>query len=212
MFKCKHCLVEMSNLSTSQKGNHTRWCVSNPKRSNYFGNPPKQFQTEEAKIKRSEGIKKAHASGKYTKEMYSRGVTTKKANGNHLHTEETKFLMSEKARASKHRRLMRNVRPYIKKDGSEILLDSSWEEALAKRLDELDIEWTRPLPIQYMDEDNKIRNYFPDFYLPAYNLFLDPKNPAAINAQKNKLDILKKLMNNLVIIDNLNDCQSYSPE
>jgi hypothetical protein len=63
-----------------------------------------------------------------------------------------------------------------------------------------------------MDEDNKIRNYFPDFYLPAYNLFLDPKNPAAINAQKNKLDILKKLMNNLVIIDNLNDCQSYSPE
>lgn len=204
---CKHCELSYEDLNWGERANHSRWCDKNPKREQYLKNTARMRAgiNEESKKKQALGISKAHAAGKYAH------VRLPSFSGK-THTEETKKLISEKARASKHRRLMRNVRPYIKKDGSEILLDSSWEEALAKRLDELDIEWTRPLPIQYMAEDNKIRNYFPDFYLPAYNLFLDPKNPAAINAQKNKLDILKKSMNNLVIIDNLSDCQSYSPE
>ena len=53
------------------------------------------------------------------------------------HTEETKLKIQAKALASKHRRLLKSTRVYVKKDGTEVLLDSSWEELLAIRLDKL---------------------------------------------------------------------------
>lgn len=213
MFKCKHCSIEIPNLSTAQRANHTRWCASNPQRATYCGKPPKQFQTDDVKVKRTVGIKKAHAAGKYTESTYGKSLKTKLANGTLLHTEEAKAKISKKARASKHRRLLRSVRPYIKKDGTTVLLDSSWEEALAKRLDDLNVEWVRPvIPTEYVDEQGITRNYFPDFFLPEHNLFLDPKNPAAMAAQKKKIDIVQKQMYNLVIIDSLNGCQTYTPK
>ena len=52
----------------------------------------------------------------------------------------------------------------------EVLLDSSWEVRIAKLLDELNIEWHRPDPIDWVDEKLVERMYFPDFYLPLYNL------------------------------------------
>ena len=91
------------------------------------------------------------------------------------------------------------------------MLDSSWEEELAKRLDQLNIEWIRPeLPIQYLTPDGKLHNYFPDFYLPKYDIFLDPKNSYAIQVQKEKLDIIKTIMNNLIIIGTLEECKSFN--
>jgi hypothetical protein len=91
------------------------------------------------------------------------------------------------------------------------MLDSSWEEALAKRLDELKIEWIRPkLPIQYLTPNGKTHNYFPDFYLLKYDMFLDPKNPYALRVQKEKIDIIKSIMNNLIIIETLEECQSFN--
>lgn len=208
MFICIHCQKEFINLSTSQKANHTRWCTENPKRSTY-GNDGKQFQTEEAIKKRIEGIKRAHTNGKYTGSA-KKASETRKRNGTHLHTDESKELIKQKALASKHRRLTRHVREYTMRDGSVIKLDSSWEEALAKRLDELKIEWIRPEePIHYFTLNGEKHNYFPDFYLPKYDLYLDPKNPAAINAQKDKISILLNKMNNLIIIKTLDECINY---
>jgi hypothetical protein len=59
-----------------------------------------------------------------------------------------------------------------------ILFDSSWELKLAKWLDENKIEWIRDrkLYFKWIDSDNKERRYTPDFFLPKYNLYLDPKN------------------------------------
>ena len=212
MFVCKHCSIEFVGFTTSQKANHSRWCDSNPKRSSYkIGKIPKQFSTEEARIKRIDGLKRAHSEGKYN-EAYKKAFKTRKANGKHLLSESTKIKISEKALASNHRRLLRSVREYTKKDGTKVLLDSSWEEALATRLDQLNVDWIRPSePIKYETADGKIRNYFPDFYLPSYDVFLDPKNPAAVAAQKNKLDVLKKTIYNLVIIYSLEECRSYNP-
>lgn len=208
MFICKHCKNEFNNYTCSQKANHTRWCLENPKRSTY-GKNVSQLNTKEAIEKRSKKIKQAHLEGKYT-EAYSKTIETKKNAGKFTHTEETKKLLSEKALASKHRRLIRSIREYIKTDGSIVMLDSSWEEALAKRLDELNIKWIRPEnPISYVALDGKTRNYFPDFYLADYNLYLDPKNPAAMNAQKDKIDILLNMMDNLVIIETLDGCKNF---
>lgn len=66
-----------------------------------------------------------------------------------------------------------------------IEMDSSWEVSIAKHLDKLGIEWTRPAPLNF---DFK---YYPDFYLPEYNVYLDPKNPLRIEQQKERLDIIQ---------------------
>jgi hypothetical protein len=208
MFICKHCKNKFDGFTTSQKANHTRWCYENPKRSSY-GNGGKQLHTEEANAKRTESIKKAHTEGKYFGSA-KKAVETRRLNGTLKHTEESKELIRQKALSSKHRRLVRSVREYVKLDGSIVKLDSSWEEALAKRLDDIGIQWIRPeTPIEYVGSDGRTHNYFPDFYLPEQNLYLDPKNPAAINVQKDKLKILLNKMNNLIIIKTLEECKKF---
>ena len=156
------------------------------------------------------GIKNAWVVGKYN-DIGSKGYDTKIKNGTLNHTIESKEKISQAALKSKHRRLIRSIREYVKTDGSKVMLDSSWEEELAKRLDQLNIEWIRPeLPIQYLAPDGKLHNYFPDFYLPKYDIFLDPKNSYAIQVQKEKLDIIKTSMNNLIIIGTLEECKSFN--
>lgn len=62
-----------------------------------------------------------------------------------------------------------------------IKLGSGYELTTAKSLDENLIRWTKPSPIKYIDPNGKLRNYFPDFFLPDYNVYLDPKNDFLIN-------------------------------
>jgi hypothetical protein len=87
--------------------------------------------------------------------------------------------------------------------------DSSWEDALAKRLDELDIEWDRPPPVLYQHQ-GKAKRYFPDFYLPRYNLHVDPKNAYCLRQQREKLEIVKTLIT-LAILPSLKDCKAFDP-
>lgn len=127
------------------------------------------------------------------------------------HTEESKKKISEGALKSNHRRLVKSVRNYTKPDGSVIQLDSSWEEILAKRLDILGVLWERPDPIKWKDDTGKIRNYFPDFFLPDYNLYLDPKNPQAYKSQEEKIKCLIVQIPNLIIIQTIDECKNYCP-
>lgn len=76
-----------------------------------------------------------------------------------------------------------------------IEMDSKWEVEVAILLDSLNIKWTRPNPIEWVDCSNKKHRYFPDFYLPKYDIYLDPKNPILIEKQKEKLDIVSKQIN-----------------
>ena len=56
-----------------------------------------------------------------------------------------------------------------------ITLDSSWEFIVAKYLDINNIKWERSQTgIQYFWE-NSYHTYFPDFYLPEYNIFIEVK-------------------------------------
>ena len=201
MFKCNHCKKEIEGLSTANKANHSRWCLENPKRSTY-GNNCKQMQTKEAVSKRDAGIKKAWADGKYNE--VNRSFPGWK------HSEETKQHLREKALASPHRRLVRSIRKYTQKDGTIVSLDSSWEEALATRLDAINVIWIRPAPVKWIDDYNVTHNYFPDFYLVDFDIYLDPKNPYAIKAQKIKIKCLTEQIKNLVIITSLEDCNNFS--
>ena len=56
-----------------------------------------------------------------------------------------------------------------------IWLDSKWELQVAESLDENQIRWVRPkVGFVWTDEGRK---YYPDFFLPDFDLYLDPKHP-----------------------------------
>ena len=203
---CKHCDISLESMNANKRANHSRWCHKNPKRSEYVNkNNGSQFQTLEVIAKRTLGIKKAHADGKYDHVDHT-------GSKGYKHTDATLKIMREKALASPHRRLVRSIRKYIQKDGTIINLDSSWEEALAIRLDELNVNWIRPNPIKWIDNNGITHNYFPDFYLVDFDLYLDPKNPYAIKAQENKIKCLTKQIKNLIIITSVKACNTYTPD
>ena len=201
---CKHCNMEFTDdLKTSARANHTRWCDENPERVNYINTLAKSRSniTEESIKKRNLSISKLHKSGAYDDWHAKRKGKT----SGYKHSAETKAVMSEKALASDHRRLRRNIIEY-----KGVMLDSTWELYLAKRLDSLEIEWDRPEPIKWIDKEGKTHNYFADFYLPKYDLYLDPKNPYAIQVQKKKLDCLLEQYKNIVIINSENGCKNFN--
>lgn len=60
-----------------------------------------------------------------------------------------------------------------------IWMDSKWEIEIAKLLDCKNIKWERDRKkhmFWWTDKSGIKRRYYPDFYLPDYKLYLDPKN------------------------------------
>lgn len=208
MWECQHCKEIFDFSSRNQKANHSRWCTSNPRNAEYRANAANIRAKTNKSIKRivsdqtrkllSEAAKAGHKNG-------TCGFSGKR------HTIEAIAKITKAARESDHRRLCKSTRPYTTKNGDVVLLDSSWEEALACRLDELGIEWVRPKdPIIWIDSTGKRRRYFPNFYLTESNQYLDPKNPQAVKSQFEKIEWLKKHLKNLKIIESLRECKNFS--
>jgi hypothetical protein len=75
------------------------------------------------------------------------------------------------------------------------MLESTWEVKIAEFLDKNDIKWIRPSYTKWFDPiKDKMRLYYPDFYLPDIDLYLDPKNPTAIRDSIDKMNIVTKLI------------------
>lgn len=62
-----------------------------------------------------------------------------------------------------------------------IKLDSSYEVAVAESLDSNSIKWERSKRFLYVTPNGEQHYYTPDFYLPEYNIYLDPKNDFLIS-------------------------------
>jgi hypothetical protein len=54
-------------------------------------------------------------------------------------------------------------------------------------MNELGIYWIRPKFVWYTDSEDKKRRYYPDFYLPDYDIYLDPKNDYLIQTDTDKI-------------------------
>lgn len=63
---------------------------------------------------------------------------------------------------------------FTKKDGTSVYLHSSYEIEFAKILESLDIEWTRPDPLTWFDENGVSHRYYPDFQIG--DIYIDTKN------------------------------------
>lgn len=116
------------------------------------------------------------------------------------HTEETKKHLSEMALKSPHQRICKKTLPYTKTDGTVVNLDSSYERIVAEWLDKHNIEWIRPEPLNWKDSKGIIHHYFPDFYLPAKNVYIDPKNEYCFKAQSEKVSYIKEHYDNVIFL------------
>lgn len=74
-----------------------------------------------------------------------------------------------------------------------ITMDSSWEVEVAKFMDEKGIRWERSkkLCVIWTDDDGRKRRYHPDFYLPDYDMYIEPKNKFLLIRDFQKLERAK---------------------
>ena len=89
-----------------------------------------------------------------------------------------------------------NVNGRIKKiEYNGYILDSSWEVEVARFLDLNGIKWERPtIGFEYVYND-KLHIYYPDFYLPEFDKYIEVKG------YKRTRDILKwQSVHNLIVI------------
>lgn len=207
MWKCKYCNGSFDFINASQKANHSRWCKSNPKHNKYIEDLLKRDNIKLMNESREKtGINNQFVKSKLEGiKIYHAMKGKKQIHPFKNHTEEMKQHLREMALASNHRRLRKGMILY-----NGVMLDSSWEYELAKRLDYLNIKWTRPNPLKWKDKNNNFHNYFPDFYLIDFDLFLDPKNPAAYKNQEEKIDILKNTYPNIRFLRTLNECKNFT--
>jgi hypothetical protein len=75
-------------------------------------------------------------------------------------------------------------------NGKLVTLQSSYENAVFEILCELGINWIRPSALKYDG-----RNYFADFYLPDYDIWLDPKNDFKAKHDEEKISKVIKQNN-----------------
>lgn len=73
--------------------------------------------------------------------------------------------------------------------------DSKWEVIVAKYLDDLNIKWDREVTGIEYEYEGKKHLYFPDFYLPEYDKYIEVKG------YERKRDLYKySCLNNLIIL------------
>jgi hypothetical protein len=85
---------------------------------------------------------------------------------------------------------------YTSPSAGAVWLESSYEYKVAKSLDDNNINWIRPPYISY----NETKKYFPDFYLPDYDVYLDPKNDYLIEMDRDKIQSVMEQNSVIVII------------
>jgi hypothetical protein len=210
---CSHCEKSCKNINSWR--NHQRLCKKNPDRqlTSFERNP--HLAQHVADIKKARGTT---SNGALKAKQEGRKFEISEETREKLSTASKKQVWSEE-RKRQHSATMREVvinRPEsyssnnvcgrVKRhtySGTTLL--GSWELLVAECLDREEIKWTNEIsPIQYTWEGTD-RLYFPDFYLPELDLYIEVKGykrdidcakwaavPNLIILMKQEIDNLKK--------------------
>lgn len=94
-----------------------------------------------------------------------------------------------------------------------VSLDSTWELALVQRLDELNVKWIRAdnleHAVEYTTLTQKSRRYYPDFFLPDYDVYVEVKGYWT-DETRSKLDQAKKVID-LIVLDSYEAVCNFQP-
>tara|TARA_R110000851_G_C12858558_1_gene543633 strand:+ start:83 stop:715 length:633 start_codon:yes stop_codon:yes gene_type:complete len=190
---CQYCGSQRKNINSFK--NHERLCPSNPDRKYINGMTGKKGSNQYIDAAKHNLPAPTYEISDETRQRLSKARIGKKMSN------ETK----EKLSKIRVEQLNHNAFYSKRTKYKGIMLDSSYELTVAKSLDEHNIEWTRPKSIIWND-NGQLRRYIPDFYLPAYNVFLDPKNDFLITKDKRKISLAEEYNSVRIIIldkDNL---------
>jgi hypothetical protein len=158
---CKHC-----NKILPYKNRKNKFCSSSC--SAIFSNANKDY------LKIKSGPKKGHVPKNYAPyTKVKQCVICNKYHGNQGKTCSLQCLsqhISNSVRGKTGGNRDLNL-PGVDCDGKMFYYDSGWEVTLAKSLTDNNIYWTRPSKFLLSNG----RSYTPDFYLPEYNVYIDPK-------------------------------------
>jgi hypothetical protein len=163
-FICKYCTQERKNLRSQVT--HQARCHLNPNRS--------IPNIDYSKRKTSNAVIYAKQHNLPIPINSQKGKPGKKG---HKHTDEFKKRLSEIAKKDGRGGVKASKR--ILYNG--FTLGSTYPLTLAKSLDDNKIQWLVPDRLTYIDPNGISRTYKPDFYLPLYDIYLDPKNDFLIN-------------------------------
>lgn len=195
-FVCEHCNKECKNRNSYL--NHEQRCSQNPCRIkpksggftqwhaiNGSWNKGKTKDTDDRILRYSKTLQDSYASGKIQKHgCFAWTAPERSANA------KRQGLGGYNENAGRSKKFI-----VVDSFGNRAVLQSTYEYRCANILDELKIKWIRPKALKY---DN--RNYFADFYLTEYDIYLDPKNAYKAKLDKIKIDSVIAQNNVKVIV------------
>jgi hypothetical protein len=177
MLNCKYCENERKDLVSLR--NHERMCKSNPNRKLTPKN--KEFYKTRKNSNQFLKAKELGLSNPIVSEE-TRSKISKKSK-NHW-TEEKRKAWSEKMKIQAQRNTENHPESYSYKNFcgrarktlyKDEWMHSSWELTFAIWLDENNIKWTKKVRYFEYEWKGSIRKYFPDFYLPELEKYVEIK-------------------------------------
>ena len=214
-FVCEICGEVFDKQAT--KANHVRWKHIEPfKPADKKQKSQKWLEAIHAKTKRTDskihwicpfcGLEKDSYKDIFTRhKKYCEKNPERVEFKPHSQSEETRKKLSEIGLKNNYRRLMRKTQEY-----HGILYDSSWEVEMAKKLESLGENFERPKePINYIGADGKQHHYFPDFWIPKLQKFIEVKNPY-LYENDNKVQILKTERRDIIWVTSLEQILNFS--
>ena len=185
MYKCKYCGKPCKNLKSLAQ--HEIRCKQNPNRIDFFNSSNNLIEYNK-KLRSGEVIKVN--SNQYTKAK-NLGLPAPKiseetrqkisvAASTRIQTEETREKISTSmqrvVREKPESYSASNINGRVKKvEYNGIILDSSWEVMVAKYLDDNNIVWERPKNGFDYEYKGKTHIYYPDFYIPLLDTYVEVK-------------------------------------
>ena len=175
---CNYCDKEFDN--NISKSNHSRHCKLNPLKitlnyrikKNQWSNT-EYVMTEDTKQK----ISKSGKGIKRTQEFKDNLSIVAKNRSLGGHTSKRKL--------------------YFKKSNGEVIyLQSSYEIKMAEILEQNNIQWSRPDPLNWIDDSGNNHRYYPDFKINE--VYFDTKNDYLI--KKDEVKINKVIEQNEIIL------------
>ena len=95
-----------------------------------------------------------------------------------------------------------------------IWMDSTWEIELANRLNSLSINWERDTGkhrLTYTDVNGEERKYYPDFYLPDYDVYVEVKGYwTSETKQKMNSVIERNEQVKIIILESLEEIKNFN--
>lgn len=90
---------------------------------------------------------------------------------------------------------------YIHSNGKLYKVQGTWELKFIKWLDENNMKFEcHKGKIPYIDDENKSKNYYPDFFVYDWNEYIDIKSTFTYIGQERKFEILQKDNSNIKIL------------